>query len=146
MADNLTKEQRSLNMKSIRSVSKLENRVSRALWEKGIRFRKNTGLFGKPDISINKYKIVIFIDSCFWHVCPLHSDIPKSNQDYWLKKLSRNQDRDKEVNDFYIEKGWHLMRVWEHELKENFSHTIDKIEQFINEIKYNSNGKLEKEQ
>ncbi|MGD6966404.1 hypothetical protein ACQCVP_08250 [Rossellomorea vietnamensis] len=54
-------------MKAIRSQSKLENRVSRELWQKGIRFRKNVkSLPGKPDIAIKKYKVVIFIDSCFW--------------------------------------------------------------------------------
>ncbi|MDQ0197089.1 very short patch repair endonuclease [Neobacillus ginsengisoli] len=138
MADKITKEQRSSNMKAIKSISKLENRVSKALWEKGIRFRKNSKLFGKPDISIQKYKIVIFIDSCFWHVCPLHSNMPKSNQDYWIKKLNRNQERDKEVNEYYYEKGWHLLRVWEHELKEDFSGMVDKLEQFINQIKHMS--------
>lgn len=65
MPDTHTKEQRIKNMKAIKSQSTLENKVSKALWKKGYRFRKNTKLFGKPDISIQKYKVVIFIDSCF---------------------------------------------------------------------------------
>ncbi|KAB7705045.1 DNA mismatch endonuclease Vsr [Bacillus aerolatus] len=134
MAD-MSKEKRSKTMKAIKSVSKLENRVTKALWEKGFRFRKNAKLFGKPDISIQKYKIAIFIDSCFWHVCPIHSNIPKTNQEYWIKKLKRNQERDREVSDYYNEKGWHVLRIWEHELKGDFQSTINKIAIFINEHK-----------
>lgn len=138
MTDNLTKEQRTKNMKAIKSQSSLENRVTKLLWKMGFRFRKNVNLFGKPDISIKKYKIVIFIDSCFWHCCPLHGNIPKSNKDYWEKKLIRNMIRDKEVNNYYQENGWNLLRVWEHELKENFNDTINKIADFILEIRNNS--------
>lgn len=114
MADTHTKEQRINNMKAIKSRSQLEDRVSKALWKKGYRFRKNTKLFGKPDIAIQKFKIVIFIDSCFWHVCPVHNNLPKSNHEYWVKKLNRNQERDKEVNKYYKEKKWNLLRIWEH--------------------------------
>lgn len=95
MADTLSKKQRSKIMKTIKSVSKLESTVSKALWRKGFRFRRNTvDLYGKPDISIKKYKIVIFIDSCFWHKCPLHANLPKSNIGYWQRKLNRNAERD----------------------------------------------------
>lgn len=99
-------------MKAVKSVSKLENKVSSALWNRGVRFRKNDkSLFGKPDISIKKYKIAIFIDSCFWHCCKEHGNQPKSNREYWDKKLKRNVERDKEVNHYYNEKGWHVKRV-----------------------------------
>lgn len=133
MADNLTKEQRSKNMKAIKSQSSLENRVTKALWKLGFRFRKNVNLFGKPDISLKKYKIVIFIDSCFWHCCPIHGNMPKSNKDYWEKKLERNISRDLEVNKFYQENGWNLLRIWEHEFKEDFNETVNKIAEFIRE-------------
>lgn len=129
--DNLTKEQRKKNMRAIKSQSALENRVTKELWRKGYRFRKNTNLFGKPDISIKKYKIVIFIDSCFWHCCPIHGNMPKSNKDYWEKKLERNKVRDIEVNQYYKDKGWNILRVWEHEIKENLLQTINLIEDFI---------------
>ena len=63
-------------MQAIKSQSKLEDKITTALWRKGIRFRKNVkSLFGKPDIAIKKYKIAIFIDSCFWHVCELHGNM-----------------------------------------------------------------------
>ena len=135
MADNLTKEQREKNMKAIKSQSALENKVSKALWRLGIRFRKNVKLYGKPDIAIKKYRIVIFIDSCFWHCCPIHGNMPKSNKDYWEKKLQRNKIRDIEVNAFYKENGWNILRVWEHEFKEDFNATINKIVNFIQEKK-----------
>ncbi|APJ25982.1 very short patch repair endonuclease [Bacillus licheniformis] len=139
MADNMSKEKRTKTMKAIRSQSKLENIFTKALWKKGYRFRKNSKtLFGKPDISIKKYKIVIFIDSCFWHVCPLHSNEPKSNQDYWKSKLLRNQQRDKKVNEYYRENGWHIKRIWEHEIKENFDKAIADTCDFIDKVKINS--------
>ncbi|MBH0231373.1 very short patch repair endonuclease [Halobacillus yeomjeoni] len=135
--DNLTKEQRKKNMRNITSRSKVEDRVSRELWRRGYRFRKNNKkLFGKPDISIKKYKIVIFIDSCFWHVCPEHSNMPQTNPDFWKKKLNRNIERDKEVNEYYESRKWNVLRIWEHELKKkNFEKTIDRIEEFIIESK-----------
>lgn len=136
MTDVLTPEQRRKNMQAIRSQSKLENKVSKELWKRGLRFRKNDrSLFGKPDISIKKYKIVIFIDSCFWHGCDIHGNRPKSNQEFWDKKLSRNKERDLEVQNYYEEHGWHYKRVWEHDFKEDFNKAIDDLENFIKEAK-----------
>ncbi|WHY65632.1 very short patch repair endonuclease [Neobacillus sp. SuZ13] len=136
MADNLSKELRTKNMKAIRSQSKLESLVSRELWKKGFRFRKNVKtLFGKPDIAIQKYKIVIFIDSCFWHACPIHGSRPKSNQEYWDKKLSRNKKRDDEVNEYYKKNKWHIKRVWEHEIKQSLDQIISELIDFIEKSK-----------
>lgn len=139
MTDMMTKEQRRENMKAIRSISKLESTVSRELWKKGFRFRRNSKkLFGKPDLSIKKYKVVIFIDSCFWHQCPIHGNMPKSNLDYWKKKLERNKARDEEVNRYYKEKGWHVMRVWEHEVKDDLEKVIEDLTSFISRAQKNS--------
>lgn len=137
MPDKFPKETRSKIMKSIKSESKLENKVSKALWNEGLRFRKNDKtLFGKPDISIKKYKIVIFIDSCFWHNCEIHGHIPKSNQEYWIKKLHRNAERDKKVNQYYKERNWNIVRVWEHQLKKtNFENTIHDLASCVFNIK-----------
>ncbi|MCM3572281.1 very short patch repair endonuclease [Mesobacillus subterraneus] len=131
MPEKLTKEQRSNNMKAIKSQSSLENKVSKALWKQGFRFRKNAKMFGRPDISIKKYKVVIFIDSCFWHCCPKHGNMPKTNQEYWTKKLQRNISRDVEVNHYYINKGWNLLRIWEHEFKSDFNEAVSYIASFI---------------
>lgn len=134
--DNLTKEQRQKNMRAIQCKdTKIEVLVCKALWNNGIRYRKNVkNLPGKPDIAIKKYKIVIFLDSCFWHKCPLHFKRPKSNLEYWDKKIARNVERDKEVNNFYIDNGWHILRIWEHQLKNK--HEIEQtFKDIINFIK-----------
>lgn len=145
MPDKFSSETRSKIMKSIKAESKLENRVSKAIWNEGIRFRKNDKtLFGKPDLSIKKYKLVIFIDSCFWHNCDIHGHIPKSNQEYWIKKISRNIERDKQVTSFYCEKNWNILRIWEHQLrKKNFEKTIIETVEYIENLKkqYVGSGK-----
>ncbi len=136
MTDVMSDEQRRKNMQAIRSISKLEGIVTKELWKRGLRYRRNSkNLFGKPDISLKKYKVVIFIDSCFWHCCPQHGNMPKTNQEFWEKKLNRNKDRDKEVNKYYIERGWNIKRIWEHEIKDNLNKTIDDVIQFIKEAK-----------
>ena len=128
MNDNLSKELRSKNMRQIKSISKLEDRFSSGLWWSGIRFRRNDRkLFGTPDISIKKYKIVIFVDSCFWHQCPLHGNMPKSNVEFWKTKLQRNVERDQEVNKHYMESEWTIIRIWQHELKKDFQGVVDNV-------------------
>ena len=133
MTDNLTKEQRHKNMTHIRSTNtKIETDVTKALWNLGFRFRKNVkSLPGKPDIAIKKYKIVIFLDSCFWHKCPEHFKKPKSNLEYWEPKIKRNVERDKEINKYYKENNWHILRIWEHECKKNLNETINTLVLFI---------------
>jgi DNA mismatch endonuclease, patch repair protein len=136
MADMFTPEVRSKIMGSIRSISKLEQIVRKALWERGLRYRKNVkGMFGTPDIAIKKYKVVIFLDSCFWHYCPKHCALPKTNDSYWQIKLYRNVKRDYIVNSHYYEKGWNLMRIWEHQVKEEFDSVIDSIIDFVEKAK-----------
>lgn len=132
MADRMTKEQRSKTMGAIRAQSKLENLFSKALWRRGLRFRKNVRkLRGTPDIAIQKYKVVIFVDSCFWHGCPVHFKRPKSNQEFWDAKIARNRERDKEVDAHYIGKGWHIRRIWEHEIRRNLDETADSALEFV---------------
>jgi DNA mismatch endonuclease (patch repair protein) len=135
MADNLSKEDRKKNMKAIKSVhTQLEDSVTKELWKRGVRFRKNVkGLVGKPDIAIKKYKVAVFLDSCFWHGCPVHGNKPKTNEDYWNNKLERNKARDAEVTKYYQQKGWNVLRIWEHDIKKNFDQTIDRIVNFLNE-------------
>ena len=133
MADNLTPEQRHKNMTHIKSTNtKIEKDITKALWNLGYRFRKNVkGLPGKPDIAIKKYKIVVFLDSCFWHKCPEHFKKPKSNLEYWEPKIKRNVERDAEIKRYYQQKNWHILRIWEHEVKKDFDNTLSKIKNFI---------------
>lgn len=125
-------------MTNIRSTNtRIEKDVTKALWNLGYRFRKNVKtLPGKPDIAIQKYKIVIFLDSCFWHKCPKHFKKPKSNLEYWEPKIKRNIERDAEINQYYKDNNWHILRIWEHEIKKtNFQNTIEKIKNFIETYK-----------
>ncbi|MFE5324213.1 very short patch repair endonuclease [Paenibacillus sp. NPDC056579] len=108
--------------------TKLEQSISKAIWRKGFRFRKNVrSLYGKPDISIKKYKVVIFIDSCFWHGCRQHYKPPTKNLEYWSQKIERNIQRDKEVSNYYLENNWSLIRVWEHDIKIDHERIINQI-------------------
>jgi DNA mismatch endonuclease (patch repair protein) len=124
--DKFSPEKRSATMRAVHSKkTKLEDSVSKALWKKGVRFRRNViDLVGKPDISIKRKKFVLFIDSCFWHGCEEHCRLPETNKDYWTKKINRNRERDQKITDYYLNAGWNIVRVWEHELKVDFNQTI----------------------
>lgn len=136
MADKITSEQRRKNMQAIKSPSKLEELVTKELWKKGVRYRRNSHeLLGKPDVSIKKYRLVIFIDSCFWHSCPIHGKVPKTNVEFWEKKLRKNKERDNLVNNYYRTNGWHVIRIWEHEIHENLEVVIENIITTINLLK-----------
>jgi DNA mismatch endonuclease, patch repair protein len=129
--DVFSKKKRSEIMSKIRSKeTKIEILFRKALWEKGFKYRKNSRKhFGKPDIVLPKYKTVIFIDSCFWHNCPKHGYLPKSNLKYWRKKIERNKERDGEVNRYYKKLKWKIIRIWEHNLlnTKKSSGNIEKI-------------------
>lgn len=116
-------------MQSIRSANtKIEILVCSELHKLGYRFRKNvTNLIGKPDIVFPKYKVVVFLDSCFWHMCPYHYNIPKTNKKYWLQKLQRNKTRAKEVNKKLKKEGWLVVRFWEHQINNDLNKCVNKI-------------------
>jgi len=120
-------------MQNIRSANTaIEVKVRSALHKNGFRFRKNDNrLFGKPDIVLPKYGTVIFLDSCFWHCCPYHGNIPTSNKSYWIPKLKRNKERAKEVNSKLKKDGWLVVRIWEHQIKKDFNNCIKNLEQKI---------------
>ena len=136
MADNHTKEQRSRNMSRIRSTNtKPEELVRKFLHSRGLRYRKNDSRYpGRPDIVLPKYKTCVFVNGCFWHQHPgcRYAAVPSSNQEYWLPKLKRNQDRDVSISAALQNAGWHVITVWECELKkgirertlENLYHAI----------------------
>lgn len=133
MADKLTSEQRHLCMSHIRGKNtKPEVFVRKALWKLGYRYRINaSNLPGKPDIVFPKYKTVVFINGCFWHGhngCKKFT-IPETNRDFWIEKISRNQQRDLDNVTALISSGWKVLTVWECELS-----TKDKREQTINRI------------
>lgn len=133
--DNLTKEQRHKNMLHIRSSNtKPEIILCKALWHRGIRYRKNyKGLPGKPDIVITRCKIAIFVDGDFWHgknMDVIDNQI-QSNRSYWLPKIRRNKERDEEVNDALTEQGWIVLRFWESDIKKRLESCITKILEYV---------------
>lgn len=133
--DNLTKEQRHKNMLHIRSNNtKPEIMLRKALWHKGIRYRKNyKGLLGKPDIVITRCKIAIFVDGDFWHgknMTAIDNQI-QSNRSYWLPKIRRNKERDEEVNDALTEQGWIVLRFWESDITKRLESCIAKILEYV---------------
>lgn len=90
------------------------------LHRSGLRFRKDhqirlfTGRVVRADIAFTGKRLAVFVDGCFWHSCPLHGTVPKSNRDYWVPKLKQNVDRDKLVNQLLESTGWTVVRIWEH--------------------------------
>lgn len=137
MADTKTPEERSLNMSHIRSTNtKPEETVRKYLFSKGFRYRKNDKrLPGKPDIVLPKYKTVVFINGCFWHMhnCS-RSRLPKSNLEYWKPKILRNVERDQNNYQKLIDAGWKVIIVWECELKKK---TLEeRLEALCNEIRF----------
>ena len=135
MADNLTKEQRTLNMSRIKSKdTKPEELVRKHLFSKGYRYRKNVkSLYGCPDIVLPKYKTVIFVNGCFWHMhkCKRFK-WPASNREYWENKLINNANRDRENQQLLFDQGWNVIVVWECELKKQaFDDTMRRLENKI---------------
>ena len=131
MADNHAKEVRSYNMSRIRSTNnKPEEKVRKYLFSQGFRYRKNDRTIpGCADIVMPKYKTVIFINGCFWHMHNCSRFVwPVSNKEYWIPKIMGNVERDKKNQKLLIEKGWNVIVVWECELKKkSFQNTMDKL-------------------
>ena len=128
--DNLTKEQRRKNMQHIHSKdTKIEVILRKALWQKGYRYRKNCkDIPGKPDIALTKYKIAIFCDVEFFHE-------KSNNGEYWISKISRNRERDDEINKKLLFEGWTVIRFWGNEIKKNTDECVRVIEEAIFDLK-----------
>lgn len=132
--DNLTKEQRRKNMQHIRSKDTLPERmVMQELRRRKIYFASNvSNIVGKPDVLFRRRKIVIFIDSDFWHGHPTRCVMPKSNRSYWEEKILRNRERDKEVNRHLKKTGWKVIRIWEYDIKHHFNKVIIRLLKALN--------------
>ena len=111
--------------------TKIEILLRKELWHRGLRYRKNVNkICGKPDIVFISKKIAIFCDSEFWHGYDWENKKRefKTNQDFWLPKIERNIQRDKEVNAKLTNDGWIVLRFWGNEIKTNLFACVDKIE------------------
>ncbi|MGN0573554.1 MAG: DNA mismatch endonuclease Vsr, partial [Acutalibacteraceae bacterium] len=142
--DRHTPEQRRKNMQAVKNKdSKIEMALRKELWARGLRYRKNVkNIFGKPDIAFIGKKVAVFCDSEFWHGYNWEerkSDF-KSNRDFWIPKIERNMQRDKEVTEKLEADGWIVLRFWGKEIKNNPSKCADRIEKAVkgNMPKYKS--------
>lgn len=152
--DKLTTQQRHANMAAIRSKdTKPEMTVRRGLWKRGFRYRLNDKrLPGHPDLVLRKYRTCIFVNGCFWHghgsltlTSPKGGEIeltdsecckiPKTNREFWVAKIARNKERDREEQRMLARMGWHCITVWECELKPSRrEETLESIAFTLNHI------------
>lgn len=135
--DDLTPEQRRRNMQHIRSRDTgIEVKLRKALWHRGYRYRKNyKDLVGIPDIVLTKYRIVIFCDSEFFHGKDwpaLEKRILKgSNSEYWYGKITRNMQRDEEVNRALYGAGWVVLRFWGKDIEKHLDECLRVIDEAV---------------
>lgn len=126
-------------MQAVKSAgSKIDTTLAKALFARGHRYRKNDKtVFGKPDLTFKKLKIAIFVDSEFWHGkdWEIRRHDHKSNRAFWLAKIERNIERDKEVNLQLLKEGWIILRFWGTDIQKKLQTCITKIERKINEAK-----------
>ncbi|KAF2515445.1 very short patch repair endonuclease [Flavobacterium salilacus subsp. salilacus] len=128
--DRHTPEQRSKNMAAVKSTgSKEEIALGKAMWKVGLRYRKNDKtVFGKPDFTFKKYKVAVFVDSEFFHGKDWETrKKPVTNAEFWEKKITRNIQRDKEVNEHLLVNGWKVLRFWSNDIKKNLSECVEEV-------------------
>ena len=122
-------------MKQIKSKgSKIEVMLMKELWSRGLRYRKNAKtVFGKPDIVFIGRKVAVFCDGEFWHGYNWEerkNDF-KSNQEFWIPKIERNMERDREVTARLEADGWTVLRFWGNDIKKNLLFCADEIEKAV---------------
>ena len=130
-----TQEHIHYNMQRVKSKdSEIEKILRNVLWNKGYRYRKNVkDVFGHPDIVFKSKKVAIFCDSEFWHGYDWErkKNEIKTRQDFWIPKIERNMQRDKEVNMKLSEEGWTVLRFWGTEIKKQTENCVKEIEKCI---------------
>ncbi len=129
MADIFDKEKRSIIMSHIRGKGNksTELKLISLFKELGITgWRRGSKLKGKPDFVFPKLKVAVFADGCFWHGHKCRNTTPKTNADYWTPKIEENKARDIEVDKILKSQGWHVIRIWECELRKKNRKLLDK--------------------
>lgn len=136
--DRHTPEQRRKNMQAIKSKdSKIELALRKELWSRGLRYQKNVkSVFGNPDIVFKGKKVAVFCDGEFWHGFDWENrkNQIKSRREYWIPKIERNIQRDKEVTETLENAGWTVLRFWEKEIKEDILLCADIVEEVLKKI------------
>lgn len=119
MTDVFSKSQRSQIMSRVKSTGNkaTESVFANALRKYGLNgWRRKQKVFGHPDFVFWKQRVAIFVDGCFWHCCPEHGSLPADNAAFWQAKLARNRARDAIVNSTLTQRGWCVVRIWQHAL------------------------------
>jgi DNA mismatch endonuclease, patch repair protein len=132
--DTVSPDVRSRTMRAVKGKNTtLEMKFRQALWSAGVRgWRLHiNSLPGKPDLVFSAARVVVFIDSCFWHGCPAHLRMPSSNLNYWEAKIARNRKRDKVVTKELKTQGWTVLRFWEHNIRENLEKCVFKVNRIV---------------
>ena len=140
--DVFTKEKRSQVMAAIKGKdTKQEVRLARALWHRGHRYRKHDKtIFGTPDLSFKKYRIAVFVDSEFFHGKDWETKKrPATNAEFWHNKITRNIQRDLEVNDYLTSRGWTVLRFWSDDVKRKLFTTMRSVEKQIQDARQKIN-------
>lgn len=106
-------------MRANRQVSRRETAFRRALWHEGVRgYRLHDNLPGRPDLAFPRLRLAVFVNGCFWHLCPVcQLPRPRANASFWQEKLTSNVERDARVLEALTTKGWEVVVVWEHEIR-----------------------------
>jgi DNA mismatch endonuclease, patch repair protein len=109
-----------------------EIRLRRCLWASGLRYRVHPKIFGTtPDLAFMRARVAVFVDGCFWHGCPKHYRLPKSNVEFWTKKLAQNQLRDTRDRLRLETADWTVLRVWQCEIKKDVDGVRRRIESAV---------------
>lgn len=119
MADTFSREKRSEIMSKVRGRGNraTEERLARLFRKYRVKgWRRGYPLFGRPDFVFPKLRVAVFVDGEFWHGHPTLGQIPKTNTEFWTRKIERNRNRDELVNSTLMAKGWIVVRIWQHEL------------------------------
>lgn len=103
-----------------------EMAIRRELWRMGLRYRVQYGR-ERVDIAFPKEKVALFVDGCFWHSCPVHGHMPKSNTAYWVPKLEKNVERDMAKDIRLRQDGWSVLHFWEHEVDDDAASCAQRI-------------------
>ena len=121
---------RSEHMARIRSTNTgPEMRLRSHLWARGLRYRLHRATpVGRPDLVFPGSRVVVYVDGCFWHGCPFHYLAPRTRRPFWASKLVKNVERDRHQTLGLEERGWTVIRVWEHEVAEELPAVGNTIE------------------
>ncbi len=119
MADVLTKAKRSQVMAAVKSRGNRTTELKLASILRAARvtgWRRHQALPGRPDFTFRLARLAVFVDGCFWHGCPRHCRMPRSRTAFWNPKIARNKERDRQVRRLLRQRGWRVLRIWEHSL------------------------------